>query len=84
MKCKKKQEIPTVEYEVVKGTGAFRAKGTCPVCHGKVGVFVGVDKLPAGQKASLVSESEKIKAAKKTKSGGGVAKKSKKSKATKK
>ncbi len=69
MKCKKKQEITSVEYEVVAGTGAFRAKGICPVCNGKVGVFVGVDKLPDSKKASLMAESAKIKA-NKTKKGG--------------
>lgn len=64
MKCKKKQEIASVDYEVVKGTGAFRAKGSCPVCKGKVGVFVGADKLPESKKSSLLAESAKIKAAK--------------------
>ena len=68
MKCKKKQEIASVEYEVVQGTGAFRAKGLCPVCKGKVGVFVSEDKMPISDKAKLKPLSDKIKAEKKAKS----------------
>lgn len=79
MKCKKKQDVANVEYEVVQGTGAFRAKGLCPVCHGKVGVFVGEDKLPSGDKAKLKPISDKIKAEKKARSAkaGGAQKKKK-------
>lgn len=77
MKCKKKQEITQVEYEVVDKTGAYRAKGTCPVCHGKVGVFVGESALPPAEKTRLKPLSDKIKAAKKSKSGAAEKKKSK-------
>lgn len=47
MKCKRKQNAVNIEYEVVQCTRAFRAKGLCSVCHGKVGEFISEDKVPS-------------------------------------